>query len=272
MTSDSTTNRESADAEKVDAALQALTTGNLDEAESLLLTVIGNTPAEYSNSEENDKAISIKLWDQTNFVHYVTWQQKKGLANKDINWISNAYPRAHYYMGFLCVKQKQFDRAIEFLDKGHALEPTNPKFGFEKAQALVHSGRKQEALELYDQVTEIDAHVSARDLAVARRGRGFVLIEIGDLDNAEIAFRSSLEIEPENDVALNELRYIAHLRQGGATTFTEAVPSTAPDLSNCAVCGQHFDEGVVVSLKGMPVSICKRCKGKLTKKWWQFWK
>ncbi len=43
-----------------------------------------------------------------------------------IAWIGNAYPRAHYYLGFLCVKRRQFDRAVEFLDRGHQLEPTNP--------------------------------------------------------------------------------------------------------------------------------------------------
>jgi len=272
MASDATTDLESADAERVNAAVQELSTGNLDKAEALLLSVIANTPARYSNSEENDEALSIKFWDRNDFIHFVTWQQERGLANKGINWIGNAYPRAHYYMGFLCVKRKQFDRAIGFLDKGQALEPTNPKFVFEKAQALVHSGRRQEALALYDQVTAIGAHVSARDLALARRGRGFVLIEMGDLDNAEMAFKSSLEIEPDSEVAQGELAYIDHLRQGGAATRVEAVQSTAPDISRCAVCGQKFDKGVVISYEGMPVGICKRCEGKLTKKWWQFWK
>jgi hypothetical protein len=99
-----------------------------------------------------------------------------------------------------------------------------------------------------------------------------VLIELGELDRAETAFKRSLEIEPKNDVALNELDYIQHLRQGGAATFTQAVPSSGPDLSRCVVCGRQFNDGVVVSVDGMPVSICKKCAGKLTKKWWQFWK
>lgn len=175
-------------------------------------------------------------------------------------------------MGFLCVKRKQFDRAIEFLSKGQSLEPTNPKFVFEMALALVQSGRRKESLVLYDQITEITPYVSLNDLAAAFRGRGFVLIEMGELDNAEVAFKSSLQIEPNNDVALNELQYIKHLRQGGSTTFAETVPSTVSDLSRCSVCGQEFNNGTVVSLNGMPIIICKQCDPKLTKKWWQFWK
>ncbi len=272
MSSEPNTRRESIDANKVNAAIEALASGNIGNAESLLLEVIANTPLEYSNSEEDDEGISIKFWDQTDFIHYVTWQKKQGLLNKNICWIGNAYPRAHYYMGFLCVKRKQFDRAIEFLSKGQSLEPTNPKFVFEMALALMQSGRRKESLVLYDQITEITPYVSLNDLAVACRGRGFVLIEMGKLDKAEVAFKSSLQIEPNNDVALNELQYIKHLRQGGSTTFAETVPSTVSDLSRCSVCGQEFNNGTVVSLNGMPISICKQCDPKLTKKWWQFWK
>ena len=136
----------------------------------------------------------------------------------------------------------------------------------------MHSGRKEETLALYEQVSEIGPHVSALDLAIAWRCRGSVLIEMGRLDDAENAFKSSLEIEPNSEVALNELRYIDHLRRGCGITYADAVQSTGPNLSNCAACGKQFTNSVAVSLDGLPVTICKRCGAKLTKKWWQFWK
>lgn len=264
--------QETADVEKVHAALDALSQGKLDQAEQLLLEVIANTPCEYQNSVEDEDGISIKFWGQADFIQYVTWQSDHGLANKNIQWIGNAYPRAYYHLGFLCVKRKQFARAIEYLAQGRRLEPHNPMFVLETAQAMVQSGRLQEALSLFDQIHEIGPHISAHNLAVARRGRGFVLIEMGDLDRAEAAFKSSLEIEPQSSVALNELQYISHLRSGGKATFTEAVASSGPDHSRCAVCGNSFQKGVMVSVDGMPLAICNRCQSKLTKKWWQFWK
>lgn len=189
-----------------------------------------------------------------------------------MTWVGNAYPRAHYYLGFLCVKRKQFERAIEFLDKGMLLEPTNPKFRFEKAQAVLHCGRKEEALALYDSVTEIGPHVTARDLAMAGRGRGFVFIEMGRLDDAEAAFKASLEIEPANEVALNELAYIDRLRHGAAPAPPDLMSSAAPSLSECSVCGRRTEKGVVVLVGDPPVSMCKRCTATYSKKWWQFWK
>src|SRR5262245_8591083 len=170
MATRDTAEKEARDAERVDQAIHALQTGNLKAAESILLSVIENTPLSYSNSsEDEDGSLSIKFWDQQDFIHYVTWQQQHGVE-RSIQWIGNAYPRAHYYMGFLCVKTRQNERAIKYLEQGHQLEPTNPLFLFEKAQALIGSGDKKAALSLYESVTEIGPYVSARDLAVALRG------------------------------------------------------------------------------------------------------
>lgn len=262
---------ESADAKQVDAALEALARGDLGSAESLLLSVIANTPHVYANSREAEDGVAIKFWGQQEFFHYIMWQEKHG-SPRGVTWLKNAYPRAHYYMGFLCIKRKQFDRAVQFLDKGMTLEPTNPKFKFEKAQALFHCGRKAESLALYDEVNEIGPHVTARDLAAARRGRGAMLIEMGRLDEAEAAFKASLEVEPGSKVALHELAYIEHLRRDGAPKPPEIVVTTPPSLSECGVCGKRFEKGVVVLVNEAPVTICKECKARLTKKWWQFWK
>jgi tetratricopeptide (TPR) repeat protein len=272
MTAVPTSETESQDADQVNQALAAIAAGDVATAEAALLKVIANTPAEYINqSEDADGSLSIKFWDQNDFVHYVMWQKQQGVT-RGVRWEGNAYPRAYYYLGFLCVKTRRPRQAIEYLDRGHQLEPTNPKFKFEKAQALVQASECEQALALYETVTDIGPHISAWDLAVARRGRGFVLIELGRLQQAEAAFLSSLEIEPDNPVALNELQYIAHLRRGGKVSHSEAVQRQAPTLSECALCGNKFSKGVVVMLNGIPRSVCEKCEGKRTKKWWQFWK
>lgn len=272
MNTDSNFECETTDVKKVDAAMDALVEGAFDVAESLLLSVIANTPEEYFNTREDDGEIAIKFWDQTSFLHYVMWTDAQTDDTKRVIWIGNAYPRAHYYMGFLCVKRKEFDLAIEYLDKGQSLEPTNPGFHLEKAQALIHAGRKQEALPLYDHVTEMNAYISSRDLALAQRGRGFLLIELGDLDEAEMAFRFSLEIEPDSEVAINELQYIEDLRQGGSATSHGMVQTNYKNYSHCADCGKPFEKGMLVSRNAAPTAICNRCHDKQTKKWWEFWK
>ncbi|WP_417396852.1 tetratricopeptide repeat protein [Gimesia chilikensis] len=260
------------DVTKVEAALEALTAGKLQQGERLLQEVVANTPETYENEEADGEGVAIKFWSMNEFMQYVSWMQDHG-TERAVKWIGNAYPRAYYYLGFLCVKQQQYAQAIEYLDKGRSLEPENPKFLFEKAQALIHLGNKEGALALYDQVVETGPHVSQAELAMARRGRGFVLIEMGKLDDAEAAFHASLELDPESEIALSELKYIAHLRQGGPMVEDfESVETTGPDLSSCAICGKDYEQGVMITVEGRPLTICKRCERRLTKKWWQFWK
>jgi tetratricopeptide (TPR) repeat protein len=233
--------QENKDAEKVNQALEALMKGNVHTAEAWLRAVIENTPPNYVNEEplpEGGKAI--KFWSEEDFFHYIAWHEEHGGVGEKILWIGNAYPRAHYYMGFVCVKTKRFKEAIEYLERGQALESTNPKFQLEKAQALIGLDNKQAALAIYEAITETTPYVGVSDTAFALRGRGFVLIEMGYLTEAEAAFRASLEIEPHSEVARNELRYIQHLRAGGETAPTQSVET--------------------------------RSEQQPTKKWWEFWK
>lgn len=262
---------ERADAERVDSAVRMLHTGDIATAEKTLNEVVARIPDEYVFQFEQDGRLFIKFWDQNEFLHYVLWQKKHGVQ-KEITWIGSAYPRVCYYLGFLNVKRGEFDRATDWLDRGAALEPTNPKFRFEKAQALLKLKRHQEALLLYESVDQPGPYVSPHNLAMALRGKGFALIEMGSLDPAEAAFLKSLELEPGNKIAQNELNYIASLRRGGTASATQSVTTSAPAVSFCAVCGLKSVSGRLVELDNKPTFVCDRCVRKLTKRWWQFWK
>jgi len=262
---------ESSDAEKVDSACDAINNRDLDKAEQLLLEVVHNTPKIYLNEfSDSEDSITIKFWDRAAFYHYISWQEKQGIK-KSVNWILNAYPRAFFYLGFICNERKLFEKAIKYLDRGALLEPTNPHFKTEKAQALINSGRKKDALAIYDQITVIGPYVSAHDIAIAQRGCGFTLIEMGNLDQAEEAFNKSLKLEPENELARNELLYINHLRKGGSTTYSYSTKTFSPDKSICPICGKKFSEGVLLTetKDGEPQIICKSCELRMKKKWWQ---
>lgn len=264
---------EAKDADTVNQALEELMAGDIEACEPKLLEVAARTPADYRNEVDlGEETRVIKFWDQSSFIHYVMWQKQHG-TEQSLQWAGNAYPRAHYYLGFLSVRRKEFDRAMAFLERGLELEPTNPKFVLEKGQACVQAGRHADALAEYAKVREVGPYVSPRDVAVAMRGRGFILIELGALDAAEEAFRSSLTLDRDSEVARNELKYIAHLKEGGTPVNSGSVVTRPEETLNvCVVCEKSFEEGVLIPAEGELLSICKRCHGRLTKKWWQFWK
>lgn len=63
------------------------------------------------------------------------------------------------------------------------------------------------------------------------RGRGYILVELKRLDEAEASFNDSLKVEPKNPIAVNELRYIAELRRGRpAVNGQMTMPSLPADV------------------------------------------
>jgi tetratricopeptide (TPR) repeat protein len=253
------------DADKVEEAVTAIQQGQLDRARRLLEEVKANTPSEYAFQYEEGDALVMKFWDQTEFVHYVT--RHKDSIKKRLVWRTSAYPRAHYYLGFLEVKAGNYARAVELLDAGERLEP-NPHFLLEKAQAYLRGFHDhQRAIACYEEVLEQGGEVSSLLRAVALRGKGFVLIEMDHLDEAEACFRASLHLDPSSQVARNELTYIARLRAGGRKAPPEIVTTGGQKGPvPCSECGKEFTEGKVMNVGERLVYLCQSCYDKRPRK------
>jgi tetratricopeptide (TPR) repeat protein len=133
----------------------------------------------------------------------------------------NTYPMASFLLGSFANEARQPRQAIEFLDRGLALQPENAWLVSEKGAALVQLQRPSDALALYETWFK-DALPEADDThARLLRAKGFALVELDRLDEAEAAYRKSLELEPGHGLAQRELAYIASLRGGAARQAVE---------------------------------------------------
>lgn len=227
---------EAQDAKMVDRAIEVLQRLDLEEVERLLRPVIANTPNHYLNEFEKEGKRYVKFWDRAEFTAYSMRQTPREAA--EIIWLRNAYPRAHFYMAYVSLERQQPQEAIRWLDAGMKLEPAQPHFRTEKANALSMLGRHAEALSMYDTVLQDVTVCAPSTRAHALRGRGVQLIELGELDAAEQSFLESLEYDPESLRAQGELEYIHHLRSGG-DPVPEQLGVTGPKSAglSCAVCG-----------------------------------
>ena len=253
------------------SAIAAIDRGRLDQAEAILLGITANTPARYPIIDRTEHQFVIKFWDQAAFQHYVEWHNENAPLDLPVIWEANVYPRAYYYLGYIYVHRKQGESALEYLDRGLAMEPNSPLLQFEKAQALVLLKRMDDALELYQQITGVGPLVDKNLYAVCLRGQGGVLIDMGRLDEAEAKYRESLYYAPDSTIAQNELLYIQELRGGATPVVGDAIASDGISKI-CAMCSSKFSEGVEIEYKGIFLSICQRCDRARNKKWWQFWK
>jgi tetratricopeptide (TPR) repeat protein len=78
---------------------------------------------------------------------------------------------------------------------------------------------------------DLDNHVKA----AFYRGRGYALTELNQLDEAEEAYKQSLNLDPGNKLAEGELKYIAGLKLGAPraapgtlTKVQKSQPDAAP--------------------------------------------
>lgn len=149
--------------------------------------------------------------------------------------LANPYPVLGLMLGSYYNEMGKPRDALRVLDAALALSPlpkqklgaTVPDLLSERAIALAGLKRWKDALASYDSILRLP-QVDNHKRGVAHRGRGFALVEMGRLDDAEAAYKASLKVDPGNKIALGELDYIAGLRAGKKPTGTVLAMPDAP--------------------------------------------
>jgi tetratricopeptide (TPR) repeat protein len=129
----------------------------------------------------------------------------------------NTYGLAALMLGSRAIALRQPDEATIWLDKGLAFQPDNLMLVTEKGMAFTLQRRFAEALALYDAQPPQDPLAKPVDpdgMARIQRARGYCLIELGRLDEAEAAYNKSLELEPGHGGAKAEMDYIREAKAG----------------------------------------------------------
>jgi len=140
-------------------------------------------------------------------------RQKVG-TGKEMIWLDFGFGLMLHLKAFLQSTAKQYDEALLLLDEQIKYSPTSVQPHNERGYILNSQRRFAEALASYEKALHLSRSVeSARPVeAVALRGKGFSLIELGELEQAQSAFEASLRIEPGNGLAKKELQYIKFLK------------------------------------------------------------
>ena len=108
-------------------------------------------------------------------------------------------------------------RAMDTLATGLVLQPYHVRMRNELGYLEQAAGQSERALETF-RLAELAAQDPKDDearanLTRAMRGVGFALIELDRLDEAEAKFREVLRIDPDDEKAKQELRYIEGVRE-----------------------------------------------------------
>ena len=136
-------------------------------------------------------------------------------TSEKFEWIDAGYHDSLQLQAFIAASRKNFDQALAKLRAIEILAPLSASTSAEIGFVLNQTGKPDEGLAAYGHALDIAEEIESQQpyRAIALRGMGYSLIELGALDEAELTLNISLELEPANETALHELGYIRMLRQ-----------------------------------------------------------
>ena len=187
--------------------------GQKEKAQDMLKALILEMPAGWTPIDRTGEEVVAAFWDMTEFMAYIE-RHKEVDPHRKLVWRGISYSKALYLTAFLAVERRDWNTALEYLDAGLELEPDHPVLLSEKAMVLGSLKKHGESYELYLKAASSRPWSPITQRGRAIRGAGMQMIDLGRLDEAERILRQSLELEPNSEVAQNELLYIAALRRG----------------------------------------------------------
>jgi tetratricopeptide (TPR) repeat protein len=203
-------------------AYKFISSGQIEQAESLLLTILPppiGSGVSYVSSSDKYLYCDFENDLEEAFFRTVT-TDKRTLRRHPVSLLS-----AYSFYSFILVEKRAYDRALEVLNEGLSRCPLAVALIEEKSEIFKQQKRFNE---VWHEVMNC-WNYAYRPPAVAKcyRAWGFCLVEWQRWDEALAAFLTSMQYEPNNSTARNEIAYIASLRPGGLpdlSTFCELIP------------------------------------------------
>jgi hypothetical protein len=148
-------------------------------------------------------------------------------------WVSIRVGYLAALEGFCAIEKKKWELAVRFLEAAASMMPGNPHVRLELSGAHTMLGNRREALSIADDVLSWSDDGCA--VAVAWRRRGYILVELGDLEGARTAYERSQKIDPESAIAREELASIAEALASGRVS-DKPMPPPPPDAVRLTKC------------------------------------
>lgn len=137
-------------------------------------------------------------------------------GKKDAIALSSTWSAAYYMKGYALQELGRTAEAKAALKQALELSPWNSQYLSELGSLYVLEKNWPEALKTFaaaeDNAPLSPDETKADDLGRARRGTGYVLVELGKLDDAEKKYQQCLKENPKDTKAAAELEYVRGLK------------------------------------------------------------
>ncbi len=209
--------QENVDRVRLGLARQLLREGDAQHACGILDDITANQPRLYEWSWQEDGALYIRAWDLEEFM--LESAAREATHRGPLAWVPNVYGQAHYYLAFALLRLHEIEQAEQVLLKALSEHGDHPRLHVGMALVRARRGEHAAAAESYCRALRTSATTTESLQALALRGLGVQLAEMGYPAEAERALEMSLGLDPSSTLARAEL---AQLRQRPRVSTTEA--------------------------------------------------
>lgn len=129
---------------------------------------------------------------------------------------------AYYLRAYGLIELGRNAQAHESLEKAISMSPNTAHYLAELASLYAREKNWNEALARYETASQLAREFSPPEsklleLGEALRGKGYVLVELGRLEEAESTYKQCVEVNSADKAAAAELRYVQSRRQQAKT-------------------------------------------------------
>lgn len=157
--------------------------------------------------------------------------QEKRKSQTSVIALDGTWTDALVLKAYALSELRRPDDAKTVLQQAIALSPNYPAPWIELGSVYQSAKDWPAAMDAYQHAEDAtdfmeDGQTKNENLGRAFRGKGFVLTELGKLDESEALYKRCLKLNPDDGMAKQELAYIADLRKAQASKIPETAPAT----------------------------------------------
>lgn len=229
----STVNQDQATVNAIINAAQSGGFNSIRDRIADLNAIIDRAPASLRAVEARNGIVYVRVVDDKECAAKTAILMVKGVigATKNGKWtcVPNPYSISAFILGSYLNEVRMPEESIATLDRGLVWSPDYLSLIGEKGVALNMMHRSQQAYQTYSSgMAAVSQSTPPHERGVLLRGEGYALVELHRYDEAEVAYREALKVDPAHGHAAEELVYIASVKAGHPKSTPMQITSDVP--------------------------------------------
>ncbi|MEO7389754.1 MAG: tetratricopeptide repeat protein [Sphingomonas sp.] len=194
---------------KYDAGMAAIRAKNPGQAVELMRPLLADFERRYAG-EKREIYCALTPEQKSRYL------ADAAKANREAVAIDAGWCRAQYVTGYALIDLQRLPEAQTAFERLVRFAPQNARYLNELGYIFMKQGKWQQSLDVYrraEAVADLTPDRAREERCLALKGVGYDLVELGDFNAAEAAYRKCLNINPNDEDSPRELKYIEEQRK-----------------------------------------------------------